>query len=115
MASDNSVSSLAESLKKLGKAYMENARYTAAEKTTILISASMMFMAVYLLAIIILVFLVLGLAEALALSLSPYWVYFGVSGLFTLLAVVLFMLRVKLIYNPVARFISKLFLEPPKH
>lgn len=114
MATDNSVSSLAESLKKLGKAYMENARYTAAEKTTILISASVVFMMVYLLAIIILVFLVLGLAEALALSLSPYWVYFGVSGLFTILVAALFALRVKLIYNPVARFISKLFLEPPK-
>lgn len=113
MIPDNSVTSLAETLKKLGKLYMENARYTAAEKTTILISASMIFMVVYLLAIIILVFLVLGLADALNASLSPYWVYLAVSGFFTLLVGLFFILRVKLVYNPVARFISKLFIEAP--
>lgn len=113
MVPDNSVASLAQSLKKLGKLYMENARYTAAEKTTILMSATMIFMIVYLLAIIILVFLALGLAEALNAALSPYWVYLAVSGFFSLLVVLLFVLRVKLVYNPVARFISKLFLQPP--
>lgn len=113
MIPDNSISSLAESLKKLGKLYMENARYTAAEKITILLSAVMMFLIVYLLAIIILVFLVLGLAETLNASLSPFWVYLAVSGLFTLLLGVLYALRIKLVYNPVARFISKLFINPP--
>lgn len=109
---DTQISSFYEAIKKLGALYVENAKLTVAEKTTMLLSAVAIFMIYMLLGLAMLVFLIIGIANLLESVIAPFWSYLIVAGVFAVMILVLYFFRIQLIYNPVARFISKLFINP---
>lgn len=113
--SDNSISGIYEDIKRLGKLYIEDARYTLAEKVTLLLSAIAIFLICVMLAIAVLVFLAIGIANLLSSVIAPAWSYLIVSGIFIALIAVLILLRDHLVATPIARFVTKLFLRPPKN
>lgn len=99
------------SLKRLVALYIENAKLTAAEKLTLLVSAAVLFIAAFLLATIAIAFGAVALLQLLELALSPIAAAAIMAGFFALLALLIFLLRKPLIVNPTARFMSKLIMD----
>ena len=113
MIKTESASALIAALKRLGKLYLENAKYTAAEKITIFLGATALCIIVLILGLLAFLFTCFCIADLLATYLSPFWSYLIVTGIFILAIVVLCTFKNTLIFNPIARFISKLILDPP--
>lgn len=90
---------------------IEYARLTAAEKVTVLLTATALAAVATLLGFAVLFFLMIAVAHWLGLMMSMALAYTIVTGFFLLLLVLVFVLRRQLIYDPVSRFISKLFLQ----
>lgn len=99
------------SLKRLIALYIENAKLTAAEKLTVLLSAAVLFVALFMLATITIAFAAVALLELLQLALSPIAAAAIMAGVFLLIAILIFALRKHLIINPTARFMSKLIMD----
>lgn len=100
-------------VREIGSLYLENLRLTSTEKATILISNAVvaMIMGVFLAAATL--FISFGLMELVAQVLPKFWSLMIVGAFYILLALGIFMLRKPLIMNPIARFLSRLFLDPP--
>ncbi len=111
--SKSQISTLCGTLKRLASLYVDNAKLTMSEKTTELIGALAVGMIVLQFGILAMVFLVIGLSAWLDDYLSPQWTFIIVAGFIILLVLSIVFLRKQLIYNPIARFISKLFLDKP--
>lgn len=109
----NDISSLCGEAKRLGSMYIDLARLTAAEKATALFSVLAIAILAVMLGMVVLVFLTMGIASLLEAYIAPFWSFFIVAGVFILLAVVLYLFKEKLIFNPVVRFMSRLLLDPP--
>lgn len=110
----NTITSMCGDAKRLGSMYLDLARLTAAEKATALFSALAIALVVMMLGMVVLVFFTMGIASMLEAYIAPFWSFFIVSGVFVLVAVLVFIFRAKLVYDPVARFMTKLLLNPPK-
>lgn len=108
------VNTLADLLKKLLSLYVENVKFTAAEKLTVLMSAGVLLIISIVLGIFTLAFVSGACIELLALVLPAWASYAILSGFFLLLILVIMLLRKQLIINPIARFISKLVFESHK-
>lgn len=93
---------------------LDYVRLTAAEKLTVLLSTIAFFALVVIIGMITLVFISIGIGHWLAVTIAPYTAYLLVSAFYILLLVALIVFRKQLIFNPAARFISKLFLKVPE-
>ena len=102
---------LKASLRRLSALYIENAKLTAAEKLTALLSAAVLFVAMFMLATITTAFAAVALLELLRLTLSPIAAAAIMAVAFLMIAISIFLLRKPLIINPTARFISKLLMD----
>ena len=90
-------------------------KLTLAEKLTIFIGTMLLISMAFILVLIVLgiiSFCLVGVFEPLV---GTTLAYLCVGGIFLLLAVVIFLLRQPLIYNPLAKMISKLLLENDKN
>ena len=94
--------------------YLDNARLSAAEKLTLRFSAVALYSIALVLAMVMLVFVSMGIATMLAEYIAPFWSYFIVAGVFLAVIVLIFVLKTHLLINPIARFISSLLVSPPK-
>lgn len=110
----NSFQAVFDSLKRLVTLQLDYARLTVAEKCTVLLSTIAFYSMAVALATLVLIFLSIGLGQLLTDTVIGKYAYFIVAGLYIVLFVLLFVLRKRLIINPVARFMSKLLVEPPK-
>ncbi len=95
------------------KLLIEDTRLNAAEKLTRLMAAVAMAAILLFLAVVTLVFLSLGLSLALSEVMAPLWAFIIVAGIYIILCAVLIIARKQLIVDPIARFVSKLLLNPP--
>lgn len=111
--SDINFSRIQAEVKRLCTLYLDAAKFAAVEKTTMLLAGVGMFMLIALLGLVAFVFLMIGLASLLASLIEPFWSYFIVSGVFIIAIAVVVILREVMIYNPIARFLSRIFLAPP--
>jgi len=110
----NSIQAVFDSLKRLISLQLGYARLTAAEKCTVLLSATAFYSIAVILATLVLIFISVGIGHLLAGTWVGQFAYLFVAGLYAVLLVLLIVFRKRLIVNPVARFMSKLFVEPPK-
>lgn len=92
---------------------LDYARLSAAEKLTVLLSTIAFFALIVILGMITLVFISIGIGQWLAATIAPYTAYLFVSCFYLILLIVLVVFRKQIIFNPAARFISKLFLKAP--
>ncbi len=90
---------------------LDYARLSAAEKLTVLLSTIAFFALLVILGMITLVFISIG--HWLAATVAPYTAYLFVSAFYLLLLALLIVFRNQIIFNPAARFISRLFLKAP--
>lgn len=109
--SDNNYNRLWQQAISLFVNGLEYAKLTAAEKLTMLITGLAVAAGAFVLGIIFLFFLTIAIAHWIAPSIGLGWAY-ALMGVFYLALVVLLIVLCKpLIMNPVARFISRLFLK----
>lgn len=90
---------------------VEYAKLTLAEKFTVLLSTFVLGAVCLLMFIVILILLSFALVDVFRLFLSPGLAFLSVAGILMLLILLVYLLRKPLLLNPIARLISKLFLE----
>lgn len=110
---DNNVTSLFQAAKRLAVLYIENAKLTVAEKVTRLMGAIAVCLTALLFGLVAFIFAIIGLATWLQVYIEPFWTYFIVTGAFLLIIVLIVLLRKWLVYNPIAKFMSRLIIENP--
>lgn len=93
---------------------LDYAKLSAAEKLTVLLSTIAFFALAVIIGLITLVFISIGIGHWLSVTIAPYTAYLFVSLFYLLLLVLLIIFRRQLIFDPAARFISRLFLKKPE-
>ena len=111
MQQENSYSNLWIQIKKYLKLNIEYARLTASEKLTVFLATAVIALGIALFGIIFVFFLSLAVVNWLAPAIGFALSYVIMSGFYLLLIVLLYIFRRELIFNPVAKFISKLFFK----
>ena len=100
-------------VKKLGSLYITKARLASAEKMTILLSSIAFASVLIAVGLILMVFISIGIGHLLASTVEPHMAYLTVAAFYLVLMIVLIFLRRKLFIDPIARFMSRLLIEPP--
>lgn len=100
-----------EEIKEYLSLNVENIRLLVAEKIVRLLSTAALAVTVLVLAVFVLIFFAVALADFLSLYVASYWAYIIVGGVFTVIAAVIFFMRKVLIIDPVSRFISRIFFS----
>lgn len=89
-------------------------KLTAAEKFTILMSQLILGAVALIIGNVILVLLAFSLAELFQTFMNPALAYLAVAGVVAVLLLIVYFLRKPLLLNPIAKFITKLFIEQNK-
>lgn len=110
---NNKFNSLFKQAKKLALLYFEDFRLTSTEKLTVLLSTIAIFGIILVFLALFIVFTAMAVAQLLESVMAPFWAYMTVALFFLLSAVLFFAFRTEIIINPVARFLSGLFINPP--
>lgn len=114
MDSENSYNKIFAEVKKLCALEIENARLLLTEKLTLLVAKIMLTAVVFVLCTAAMIFISMALADYLLRTLTPAATY-SIVGLFYIVAAVLIALfRKSLIVDPVARYVSRVVLDPPE-
>lgn len=92
---------------------LDYARLTAAEKLTLLLATIAFYALVVIIGMTTLLFISIGIGHWLSVTIAPYTAYLFVSAFYLVLLIVLIVFRHRLIFNPAARFISRLLLKNP--
>ncbi len=100
-------------LKKYIELNIDNMRLSAAEVISTILASAAFYCAAMTIALASLGFLTVGLVNLLAVIFSFYWAFIILSAFYLLLFIIMYILRKRLFYNPIARFISKLIVNPP--
>jgi hypothetical protein len=96
------------------KGNIDNARLTAAEKLTILLSAVAFYAVAIVVGMVALIFASIGIGHLLASTIAPHLAYIYIALFYILLFAILFALRKTLFLNPISRFVTRLLVKPPK-
>lgn len=107
-------SSLLSVITRYFKLLIEDTRLGLAEKLTHLLGAITVCALIVSLALVMLVFVTIGVSLLLAPVLSPMWSFFIVAGFYLLLIVTVIVFRRQLIIDPIARFVSSLIVQAPQ-
>lgn len=111
---NNNFHCLVANVKRLIGLELDYARLTAAEKTTVLLSSIAFYAVVVLLGTMLILFISIGVGHLLAETIAPHFAYLFVAAFYLILFILAFIFRRKLFVDPTARFITRLFLNPPK-
>ena len=93
---------------------LDYARLTATEKLIVLLSTIAFFGIVVIMGFIALVFISIGIGHWLSMTIAPYSAYLFVSAFYIVLIALIIFFRKQLIFNPVSRFLTRLFLKNPE-
>ena len=106
---------LFEEIKKYITLQVDYTKLTVVEKLVILLSALAVAMIVGALLICILFYVMMSLSHLLnQLGVMMWLAYLIVAAIYTIVLIGVVIFRQKLIIDPIAKFLSKLFLNPQK-
>lgn len=114
-ASPSKFQTVKSSLGKLASLYIEGAKLTAVEKLTLFLSAAVVFICGFILLTFVVAFGAVAILDLLEEALPPIASAGILSGIFLVLALLLFLLRKPLVINPMTRFVSKLIMDIGKN
>lgn len=103
-----------DSLRRLIRLYIDYSKLTLAEKLTRLLSIAALTLIIVGLSLIALFFATFAVAELLSEFFEPYWAFLIVVGFYCLLILAVVLFSQQLIFNPIARFLSSILLNPPQ-
>lgn len=109
---DDLGSSLANA-REYARLYIENLKLASTEKVTVLLANSALAAILAILLLIALFFISMGLVLVLAEAIPLMWCFLIMGGVYILVAAVILAMRRRLIADPISRFLSRLFLDPP--
>lgn len=89
---------------------IEYTKLTAAEKATIMTSTFVVGAICGLLGMVVVILLSLSLTDLFKMIMAPALAYLTVSGILILLIILLYVFRQPVIYNPIARYMTRLLL-----
>lgn len=108
------VSAIARLLRRFINLNIENLRLSLTERLTIMMAAIAFFLIALFLGTIGFVFLTAGLAHILEGAMDVKWVYLIIAGIYFAIVAVVWLLRRRILIDPICRFLSRLIVEPPK-
>lgn len=94
------------------KLNVDYARFTAAEKLTMLLTTVTFALIAFALLSLFMFFLSIAIVRWMATGVGMIWAYFIMCGFYVILLGVVIGLRKQLIINPIARFVSRIFFNP---
>lgn len=100
-------------IKAWGKLYLENLRLLSIEKGTVLFGHAALAGVLAVLAVIAFFFISLALVFLLAQALPLMWSFLIMGGIYIVAGIVAVIFRNTLFINPICRFLTRLFLDPP--
>ena len=93
------------------KLEVEYAKFTVAEKFTMLLSSLIIGAICLLLGFGMLMLMALALVELFKMIMAPALAYLSVAGIVALLILIIYLLRKPILLNPIAKFITRLFFH----
>lgn len=90
---------------------VEYTKLTAAEKVTIMTSTFVVGAICMLMGMVVVILLSLSLTDVFKMIMAPALAYLTVSGILILLIILIYVFRGPLIYNPMARYMTRLLLS----
>jgi len=97
------------------KLEVEYAKFTIAEKVTILLSGFVIGAVCLLLGVAMLLMLAFCIVELFKMIMAPSLAYLCVAGIIALMILLIYLLRKPLLLNPIAKFITRLFFHSSKN
>ena len=88
------------------------AKFTAAEKLTLLLTTVTFALIGFVLISLFMFFLSIAIVRCIATGTGLIWAYFIMCGFYVFLLCIVIAFRKQLVINPIARFISRLFFNP---
>lgn len=108
------LSSLWQSIKRYVSLNVANAKLSATEKLTMLFAAIAFYFVAILLGAVALIFVSMSISEVLSQSLPIHYVYLIMAAFYLFILIIVCLFRKALFLNPIARFLSRIMLNPPK-
>ena len=108
----NQIHALWDEIKESLKLNVDYAKFTAAEKVTMLLTTVTFALIAFILISLFMFFLSIAIVRCIATGVGMIWAYFIMCGFYIILLGVVIAFRKQLIVNPIARFISRLFFNP---
>lgn len=99
-------------LKETCKLNVNYAKFTAAEKMTLLLTTISFALVGFVLISLLMFFLSIAIVRCIATGVGLIWAYFIMCGFYVLLLGLVVAFRKQLIVNPIARFVSRIFFNP---
>ncbi|MDE7382240.1 MAG: phage holin family protein [Muribaculaceae bacterium] len=96
------------------KLEVEYVRLTAAEKFTVLLSTLILGAICLLIFMVAVILLSFALVDVFKIFLTPALAYLSVAGVLIILIGLILIFRKPLLFNPIAKFITKLFCDNSK-
>lgn len=101
--------------KRLLNLEVENIRLLLTEKLTLLLGRIALVAVVFVVCTTALIFLSMSVADFLLRGLAPCWTYLIIGGFYVMIAIAVTCFKRRLIVDPIARYISRVILDPPAH
>lgn len=95
------------------KLQIENLKLVSTEKSAILMSTCVVAAVFGILMAFALLFISIGLVLLLATALPVFWCFMIMGGVYILAGIIVYLMRTTLVTDPIARFLSRLFLDEP--
>lgn len=114
MINKESYKNLFASVKRMALLRFEGLRLGAVDKATVLLSTIALVIVAFILVSAALLFFAIALTYWLSTVISTPWAFLIVGAIFLVLLGGIFLARRKLVFDPVARGLSRLFLSPEK-
>ncbi|MDE7125412.1 MAG: phage holin family protein [Muribaculaceae bacterium] len=107
------INAIVRLLRRFLRLNIENMRLSLTERLTILMSAVAFYIIALFFCTIGFIFITAGIAHLLEGCLEIKWVYLIIGGIYFAIVLVLWLLRKKILVDPICRFLSRLIVEAP--
>lgn len=107
----NQIHTLWAEIKDSLKLNVDYAKFTAAEKLTMLLTMVSFALIAFALISLFMFFLSIAIVRWMATGVGMVWAYFIMCAFYVILLGVVVVFRKRLIVNPIARFVSRLFFN----
>lgn len=110
---ENSYHKIFSEVRRLCNLQIENGKLMLTEKLTLLVAKITLTAVVFVMATAAMIFVSIAVAHLLLRSMSPVATYAIVGAFYVIIAIIAMIFRRQLIVDPIARYISRVILDPP--
>lgn len=112
-AEESTYAKLYAEVKRLCALQFENVKLVITEKLTLLLGRIALVAIAFVVSTTALIFISMAVADFLLRGLQPCWTYLIIGAFYVMIVVITCCFRRKLIVDPIARYLSRVILDPP--